>query len=81
LPALILGTSLSVWLFSAPEDVSFLQPALIEGILVGSASAFVTFEVARLAGFNLYFGGSRKAQCTPVEKNVASKKKLASYIQ
>ena len=61
-PALIVGTSLSVWLFSAPEDVNFLQPALIEGILVGSASAFVAFEITRLAGFDFYFGGSRKLQ-------------------
>ena len=61
-PALILGVSLSAWLFSPSEDLNFLEPALIEGILVGSASAFIAFEIARLAGFNFYFGGSRKLQ-------------------
>ncbi|SMX24703.1 hypothetical protein [Boseongicola aestuarii] len=61
-PALILGVSLSAWLFSPSEDLSFLEPALIEGILVGSASAFIAFEIARLAGFDFYFGGSRKLQ-------------------
>ncbi len=59
-PALIVGTSLSVWLFSSPEEVNFLEPALLEGILVGSASAFIAFEIARFAGFNFYFGGSRR---------------------
>jgi hypothetical protein len=59
-PALVVGVAISAWLFSPPEDLNFLEPALIEGILVGSASAFVAFEITRLAGFNFYFGGSRK---------------------
>jgi hypothetical protein len=59
-PALIIGVSISAWLFSPPEDLNFLEPALLEGILVGSASAFIAFEVARFAGFNFYFGGSRR---------------------
>ncbi|GGE46648.1 hypothetical protein [Actibacterium pelagium] len=59
-PALVVGAILSVWIFSPSEDVNFLEPALLEGILVGSASAFVAFEIARLVGFNVYFGGARK---------------------
>lgn len=59
-PALTVGVSLSVWLFSPSEELKFLEPALLEGILVGSVSAFAAFELARLAGYNLYFGGSKK---------------------
>ena len=59
-PALIVGVSLSAWLFSPSEDLNFLEPALIESILVGSASAFIAFELARLAGYNFYFGGTKK---------------------
>ena len=61
-PALVLGVSLSAWLFSPSEDLNFLEPALIESILVGSASAFIAFELVRLSGFNFYFGGARKLQ-------------------
>jgi len=61
-PALIVGTNVSVWLFSPPEDVSFLQVALLESILIGSVSAFIAFELARLAGFDFYFGRARKFQ-------------------
>jgi hypothetical protein len=61
-PALIAGASLSVWLFSPSEDLIFLEPALTESILVGSASAFFAFEIARFAGYNFYFGGSKKLQ-------------------
>ena len=60
IPALIVGVSLSAWLFSPSEDLNFLEPALIEGILVGAASAFIAFELARFAGYNFYFGGSKK---------------------
>lgn len=59
-PALLVGVSISAWLFSPSEDLNFLEPALIGGILVGATSAFIAFEVARLAGSNFYFGGSRK---------------------
>ena len=59
-PALIVGVSLSAWLFSSSEDLNFLEPALIESILVGSASAFIAFELARFAGYNFYFGGTKK---------------------
>jgi hypothetical protein len=59
-PALIVGTSISVWLFTPSEELNFLEPALIESILVGSASAFIAFELARFAGYNFYFGGSKK---------------------
>jgi len=60
IPGLIAGVSLSAWLFSPSEDLNFLEPALIEGILVGAASAFIAFELARFAGYNFYFGGSKK---------------------
>lgn len=59
-PALFLGSSLSVWIFTPSAEFDFLEPALIESILIGSASAFIAFEIARLAGFNLYIGGSGK---------------------
>jgi hypothetical protein len=62
IPALIAGASLSVWLFTPSEDLNFLEPALIESILVGSASAFFAFEITRFAGYNFYFGGSKKLQ-------------------
>jgi hypothetical protein len=59
-PALIAGSSLSSWLFRSSEDLNFLELALIESILIGSASAFIAFELARFAGYNFYFGGSKK---------------------
>jgi hypothetical protein len=62
IPALILGVSLSALLFSPSEDINFLEPALLEGILVGSTSAYIAFELMRLAGFDFYFGRSRKLQ-------------------
>ena len=62
IPALILGVSLSALIFSPSEDINFLEPALLEGILVGSASAYIAFELMRLAGFDFYFGRSRKLQ-------------------
>ncbi|WP_234423522.1 hypothetical protein [Tateyamaria sp. Alg231-49] len=58
--ALAVGASMSAWLFSPSEDLRLLESALVQSILVGSASAFIAFEIARLAGFDLYFGGSRK---------------------
>lgn len=61
-PALAVGVSISAWLFRPSDDLSFLEPVLIQGILVGSASAFIAFEIVRLAGFNFYFGGSEKLQ-------------------
>ena len=60
IPALIVGGSLSAWLFIPSEDLNFLLPGLIVGILVGAASAFTAFELARLAGYNYYFGGALK---------------------
>ena len=59
-PALVAGVSISAWIWSPSEDLNFLEPALAGGILVGSASAFVAFEIARLVGINVYLGGSRK---------------------
>ena len=60
IPALIVGVSISAWLFRPAEELDFLEPALLEGILVGALSAFLAFELARLLGFNFYFGSSRK---------------------
>ena len=54
IPALIVGASLSVLLFSPSEDLNFLEPALIESLLVGAASAYIAFELLRLAGFDFY---------------------------
>lgn len=59
-PALVAGVSISAWIWSPSEDLNFLEPALAGGILVGSASAFVAFEIARLVGINVYLGGSRR---------------------
>lgn len=40
--------------------MNFLEPALIESLFAGAASAFIAFELARFAGYNFYFGGSVK---------------------
>ena len=58
-PALVVGTGISAWIFRPTEDWVLIEPVLLQGILVGSMSAFVAFEVAKMLGFNLYFGGSR----------------------
>ena len=60
LPALIMGSGLSAWIFRSSEELTLLEPALVQGILIGAVSAFLAFEIARLAGFNFYFGGRRK---------------------
>ncbi len=62
IPALIVGVSLSAWIFSPSADLNFLEPALLEGIFVGAVSAFIAFELVRFAGFNFYFGRSKKLQ-------------------
>lgn len=60
IPALILGVSLSAWVFTPRAELDFLSPALLEGIVLGAVSAFVAFEILRLAGYNAYFGEARK---------------------
>ena len=60
IPALIVGTGISAWLLRTTEDLAFLEPVLLQGILVGSISAFVAFEFVRLLGFDLYFGHARR---------------------
>lgn len=60
IPALVVGVSLSALLFSPAGNLSFLDPALLEGILVGAVAAFLAFELVRLAGFDFYFGSSKK---------------------
>ena len=62
IPALIVGVSLSAWIFSPSADLNFLEPALLGGIFVGAVSAFIAFELVRFAGFNFYFGRSKKLQ-------------------
>ncbi|MFC6639885.1 hypothetical protein [Sulfitobacter sediminilitoris] len=59
-PPLLAGTLLSVGLFSSDQEVSFLSPQLLEGVFLGSVSALLAFECARLAGHNLYAGQGRK---------------------
>lgn len=56
IPALAVGASISAWLFRPAEELNFLEPALLEGILFGASSAFVAFELMRFAGYNFYFG-------------------------
>lgn len=59
IPALIIGVSMSAWLFSPTHDLDFLKPALMMGILVGAFSAFLAFELVRRVGYDCYFGSSR----------------------
>ncbi len=60
IPALFIGSSIAVWLFTPADDLNLLEPALLESILAGAVSAFLAFELARLAGFDFYFGRSRR---------------------
>ena len=60
IPALVVGAGISAWLFTPAEELDFLEPALLESILIGALSAFLAFELLRLMNFNFYFGGSRK---------------------
>lgn len=60
IPALIAGAALSTYFFSPPDQIDFLSPALLESLLIGAVCAFLAFELVRLAGYNCYFGQSRK---------------------
>ena len=60
MPALLVGASLSTWMFTPSKDLDLLEPALMGSLLVGAASTFIAFEIARLVGVNVYFGGSRR---------------------
>lgn len=57
---LTLAAGLSVALFRTTEEVNFLEPALLESILIGAVAAFLAFELARLAGFDFYSGGTKR---------------------
>ncbi|WP_022705479.1 hypothetical protein [Pseudorhodobacter ferrugineus] len=59
IPALIIGPCMSAWLFYPTQDLDFLKPALIMGMLVGAFAAFFSFELARRAGYDCYFGRSK----------------------
>lgn len=59
IPALIIGVCMSAWFYSPTQDLDFLEPALMMGILFGAFSAFLAFELMRRAGHDCYFGGSR----------------------
>jgi hypothetical protein len=59
IPVLAIGATISSYLFSSSDDWRLLEPALLQSILVGSAAAFIAFEIVRLIGFNYYFDGSR----------------------
>ncbi|MEP0941219.1 MAG: hypothetical protein ABJH20_05835, partial [Rhizobiaceae bacterium] len=54
------GESLSAWMFTPTKDLDFLGPGLIGSLVVGAASAFIAFEIARLVGINVYLGGLRR---------------------
>lgn len=60
IPPLFVGGSISSWVFRSSSDLAFLEPGLIGGLVVGAVAAFLAFELARLFGFNLYFGSERK---------------------
>ncbi len=60
IPALLVGASISAWMFTPSKDLDLLEPALMGSLIVGAASAFIAFEIARLVGVNFYFGGSRR---------------------
>ncbi|MEO9573336.1 MAG: hypothetical protein ABJ360_16755 [Roseobacter sp.] len=60
IPALLVGESLSAWMFTPTKDLDFLGPGLIGSLVVGAASAFIAFEIARLVGINVYLGGLRR---------------------
>ena len=59
IPALVVGVSLSAYIFTPSEDLNILEPALLEGIVVGAVSAFAAFELMRLFGYDCYFGRLR----------------------
>jgi len=58
IPALVCGVCMSAWLFSPTNDLLFLEPSLLMGILVGAFSAFLAFELVRLVGYDQYYGRS-----------------------
>ncbi|WP_050928040.1 MASE1 domain-containing protein [Aestuariivita boseongensis] len=60
LPALVLGSVLASVMFTPSDDLNLLEPVLIESILVGAVSAFLAFELFRLAGFHFYSGGAQR---------------------
>ncbi|MDU8913755.1 hypothetical protein [Aestuariicoccus sp. MJ-SS9] len=60
IPSLVVGSSIAAWLFTPTDELNLLEPALLESILVGAFSAFAAFELARLAGFDFYFGRARR---------------------
>lgn len=64
IPALATGASVATWLFTPWAELDFLEPALLESILVGAVSAFAAFELLRLFGYDFYFGRSRKLPWT-----------------
>lgn len=59
IPALVVGLSVSAWLFTPSNELDILEPALLEGILVGALCAFLAFELVRRFGYDYYFGSSR----------------------
>lgn len=60
IPPLIVGSGIAAWLFTPAAELNFIEPALLESILIGATSAFLAFELSRLAGFNVYFGRTRQ---------------------
>ncbi|PRY71834.1 MASE1 protein [Marivita geojedonensis] len=59
-PGLLAGTVCSISLFSSDHEVAYLSPQIIEGVVLGSVSALLAFEFARLSGHNLYAGQERR---------------------
>lgn len=64
IPALIAGAIVSDLIFTPTEIRDYLQPALVESILIGALSAWAAFELLRLAGRDLYAGGRSRLNWT-----------------
>lgn len=60
IPALVIGSSIAVWLFTPDENLDLLEPAMLESIIAGAVSAFLAFELMKVAGFNFYLGSKKR---------------------
>lgn len=58
IPGLIIGNYLSALLFNPDSMAALISPIILEGVFLGSISAFLVFEACRLLGHNLYMVGT-----------------------
>lgn len=63
-PALIVGSVLSNFLFTPVEVREYLESAVLPSIALGSLAALVAFELARFLGKNVYAGRTPKIRWT-----------------